>query len=54
MRDIDARGKIRGDFFLIHGDVISTIKLGDALQAHKDRREKEKNKDAILTMVGPV
>jgi hypothetical protein len=22
MRDVDARGKIRGDFFLIHGDVI--------------------------------
>jgi hypothetical protein len=25
MRDVDARGKIRGDFFLIHGDVIRCV-----------------------------
>jgi translation initiation factor eIF-2B subunit epsilon len=29
----------------------STIKLSEALEAHKNRREKEKNKDAIMTMV---
>mmetsp|Transcript_6310 Transcript_6310/g.15911 ORF Transcript_6310/g.15911 Transcript_6310/m.15911 type:complete len:478 (+) Transcript_6310:45-1478(+) len=51
MREVDARGKIRGDFILVHGDVVSTVKLEPVLAAHKERREKHKNKDAILTMV---
>jgi len=51
MREVDARGKIRGDFILVNGDVVSNMKLEPALLAHKKRREEEKNKDAVLTMV---
>ncbi len=51
MREVDSRGKIRGDFILVNGDVVSNMKLEPALLAHKKRREEEKNKDAILTMV---
>jgi len=51
LREVDSRGKIRGDFILVNGDVVSNIKVEPALIAHKKRREEEKNKDAILTMV---
>lgn len=37
MREIDTRGKIRGDFVLVHGNVVSTIKLEPILEAHKHR-----------------
>ena len=39
LREVDARGKIRGDFILVSGDVVSNIKLAPALAAHKHRRE---------------
>jgi translation initiation factor eIF-2B subunit epsilon len=51
MREVDSRGKIRGDFILVNGDVVSNMKLEPALLAHRKRREEEKNKDAVLTMV---
>ena len=51
LREVDSRGKIRGDFILVNGDVVSNMKLEPALLAHRRRREEERNKDAILTMV---
>uniref|UniRef100_A0A7S4KCD1 Translation initiation factor eIF2B subunit epsilon n=2 Tax=Guillardia theta TaxID=55529 RepID=A0A7S4KCD1_GUITH len=51
LREVDSRGKIRSDFILVNGDTLSNIKLEPVLQAHKKRREEEKNKDAIMTLV---
>ncbi len=49
MRDLDSRDLITGDFLLVSGDVVSNMSIEPALAAHRGRREK--NKDAIMTMV---
>lgn len=49
MRDLDNRDLITGDFLLVSGDVVSNMSIGPALAKHRARREK--NKDAIMTMV---
>ena len=41
--------KIHEDFILITGDIISNMSLTQALQEHKDRREK--NNNVVMTMV---
>ena len=51
LRDLDSRDKIRGDFILCNVDTIAHLKIAPALAAHKRRREEEKNKDAIFTMI---
>ena len=49
MRDIDSRSIIHGDFILVCGDVVSNMSLVPVLEAHKRRRQTDKN--YILTMV---
>ena len=49
MRDLDNRDLITGDFLLISGDVVSNVSIESALAKHRARREK--NKDAIMTML---
>ena len=49
MRDLDNRDLIIGDFLLVSGDVVSNMSIRPALAKHRARREK--NKDAIMTMV---
>ena len=51
LREVDSRDKIRGDFILCSVDMVAHLKLQPALEAHKRRREAEKNKDAIVTMI---
>ena len=49
MRDLDNRDLITGDFLLVSGDVVSNMSIEPALTKHRARREK--NKDAIMTMM---
>lgn len=49
MRDLDNRDLITGDFLVMTGDVISNLSIEPALAMHRARREK--NKDAIMTML---
>ena len=49
MRDLDNRDLITGDFLLVSGDVVSNMSIEPALAKHRARREK--NKDAIMTMI---
>lgn len=50
LRLIDREDVIKGDFILVTGDTVSNMDLAPALDAHRRRREKDKH--AILTMVG--
>ncbi|KAL2163727.1 hypothetical protein VTH06DRAFT_5785 [Thermothelomyces fergusii] len=49
LRDLDKRGIIGGDFILVHGDVVSNIRLDAALAKHRARREA--NRDACMTLI---
>lgn len=49
MRDMDNRALLSGDFLVVYGDIISNLPLESAIQAHRERRAKDKN--AIMTMV---
>ena len=49
MRDLDNRDLITGDFLLVSGDVVCNMAIEPVLAKHRARREK--NKDAIMTMV---
>lgn len=49
LRVIDHKDVIKNDFVLISGDTVSNTVLAPALEAHRQRREKDKN--AIMTMV---
>lgn len=49
LRDIDSRSIIHGDFFLVCGDIVSNMNLAESLQAHKRRRQADRN--YIMTMV---
>lgn len=50
LREIDVKDMIKSDFVLVSGDVVSNMDLGSALRMHRGRREK--NKNALMTMVG--
>jgi translation initiation factor eIF-2B subunit epsilon len=49
MRDIYTHGIITSDFVLVSGDLVSNIRIDEAVRAHKERRKT--NKDVIMTMV---
>ena len=49
LRDLDAKNLLRSDFVLVTGDVVSNLDLGKVLQAHKQRKQTDKN--SIMTMV---
>lgn len=49
MRDLDGKHVITGDFIAVTGDVISNMPIEGALEAHRTRRQSDKN--AIMTMV---
>jgi translation initiation factor eIF-2B subunit epsilon len=49
LRDLDKRGLIGGDFFLVHGDLVANLSLDGVLAKHRARREA--NRDAIMTVV---
>ena len=49
LREIDAMGIIRSDpFVLINGDVVSNMKLGDAIAFHKEKKKVDNN--AVMTV----
>ncbi|XP_076893546.1 uncharacterized protein LOC143545562 [Bidens hawaiensis] len=49
LRIIYEHNVINGDFVLISGDTVSNMNLSEALQEHKQRRQKDSN--AVMTMV---
>ncbi|KAF7969035.1 hypothetical protein HWV62_28660 [Athelia sp. TMB] len=49
MRDVYTHGVITGDFVLVAGDLVSSVRISDAVRAHRERRRTDK--DAIMTMV---
>ncbi|TDL27353.1 nucleotide-diphospho-sugar transferase [Rickenella mellea] len=49
LRDVYTHGIIKGDFVLVHGDLVSNIRIDEVVKVHKERRRV--NKDAIMTMV---
>jgi len=49
LREIDREGLIRNDFVLVHGDLLSNVKLSEVIKEHKERRKKEKN--LMMTML---
>ena len=56
LRDLDSRSLVGGDFILVHGDLVSNIKLGPALDAHRRRREQSAANimTTLLRAAGPV
>ena len=49
MRDVYTHGVVTGDFVLVYGDLVSSIRIEEAVAAHRERRKV--NKDVIMTMV---
>jgi translation initiation factor eIF-2B subunit epsilon len=49
LRDLYTRGLVTNDFVLVMGDLVSSVRIDDVVQLHKERRKT--NKDAIMTMV---
>ncbi|XP_046843954.1 translation initiation factor eIF-2B subunit epsilon-like isoform X2 [Xenia sp. Carnegie-2017] len=49
LREIDRQAFIKTDFVLVHGDLVSNIKLDKILKEHKERRLKSKT--SVMTMV---
>lgn len=49
LRDVDAKGLIRGDFLLIRGDAFFNADLKKLREVHKAKVEKDKG--ATMTMV---
>ncbi|KAI0035700.1 nucleotide-diphospho-sugar transferase [Vararia minispora EC-137] len=49
LRDIYTHGIITSDFVLVSGDLVSSVRIEDAVTVHRERRKK--NKDVIMTMV---
>ncbi|XP_068197192.1 translation initiation factor eIF2B subunit epsilon [Antennarius striatus] len=50
LRDVEAKSLVRSDFLLVHGDVVSNIDIGPALQEHRQRRKTDKNV-SVMTMI---
>lgn len=53
LRQLDQQNIIRSDFLLVHGDVVSNMRLEKVLTAHRQRRQKDKQCIATL-VVRPV
>lgn len=49
LRDMDKRSLVDGDFVLVHGDLVSNVRLDGVLAAHRKRREESAAN--IMTMV---
>ncbi|XP_046394084.1 translation initiation factor eIF-2B subunit epsilon [Ischnura elegans] len=49
MRDIDAKALIRGDFILLHGDLVSNVQIIPILEWH--RKIQKQDKGAVMTVV---
>ena len=49
MRDIDSQSLISSDFILVSGDLVSNMKLQQAIVEHKERRKKDKM--SVMTVV---
>ena len=49
LRDLEAKSIIRSDFALVHGDLVSNIKLASVFEEHKQRRASVKG--AVMTML---
>ena len=49
MRDIYTHGIISSDFVLVHGDLVSNVRIDEVVRLHKERRRS--NRDAIMTIV---
>ena len=49
MRDIYTHGIISSDFVLVHGDLVSNVRIDEIVRLHKERRRS--NRDAIMTIV---
>jgi translation initiation factor eIF-2B subunit epsilon len=49
LRDLDEKQLLISDFILVQGDLVSNARLTESLNAHRARRET--NKNAIMTMV---
>ncbi|XP_033107936.1 translation initiation factor eIF-2B subunit epsilon-like [Anneissia japonica] len=49
MREIDRKALIRSDFILVNGDVVSSVQLKDALNAHRERLKVDKS--CVMTKV---
>ncbi|KAK1232011.1 translation initiation factor eIF-2B epsilon subunit, GEF [Marasmius sp. AFHP31] len=49
LRDVYTRGLVTGDFVLVHGDLVSNIRVDEVVRVHKER--KKVDRDAIMTIV---
>jgi translation initiation factor eIF-2B subunit epsilon len=49
LRELDSKGLIQTDFILVHGDVVSNMKLEKVLKEHEKRRAQSKS--SIMTIV---
>ncbi|XP_065911743.1 translation initiation factor eIF2B subunit epsilon-like [Dysidea avara] len=49
MRDIDSQSLISSDFILVSGDLVSNMKLQQAIVEHKERKKKDKM--SVMTVV---
>lgn len=49
LRDMDKRALVDGDFLIVHGDLVSNLRLDKAMAAHRKRREESAAN--IMTMV---
>jgi len=48
-RDLDEKGIVRGDFLLVSGDLVASVRLGEVVEKHKARPAKDKH--SIMTKV---
>lgn len=49
MRDLAGKSFLKGDFIIVHGDVVSNYPLDSALRLHRERRKKDKT--SYMTML---
>lgn len=49
LRDVYTHGVVTGDFVLVFGDVVCTVRLDAVVRAHRARRRRDK--DAVMTVV---
>jgi len=49
LRDLEAKSILRTDFVLVHGDLVSNIKLANIVEEHRNRRQSVKG--SVMTMV---
>lgn len=49
LRDLEAKSILRTDFVLVHGDLVSNLKLVEIVEEHRRRRQAVKG--AVMTMI---